>query len=190
MILVIDNYDSFTYNLVQYLGMLNKEVVVKRNDEISLAQITALNPEGILISPGPGNPQGAGISLDVIRHFAGRLPVLGVCLGHQSIAHAFGAQIKEGSEPVHGKVFSITHNNLGVFSGLKSPLNVTRYHSLVVDECSLAPDFMVTARSDDGVIMGIRHKRYALEGIQFHPEALLTEGGLQMLSNFFKGEAA
>lgn len=190
MILVIDNYDSFTYNLVQYLQMLGNEIVVKRNDEISLQEIEQLQPEGILISPGPGNPQGAGISLDVIRHFKNKLPILGVCLGHQSIAHVFGAQIIEGSEPVHGKVFAIEHNNQGLFSGLKSPLNVTRYHSLVIDEHSLPPDFEITATTQDGVIMGIKHKTYPLEGIQFHPEALLTEYGLEMLGNFFRGGKA
>jgi len=188
MILIIDNYDSFTYNLVQYLEMLNKKIMVKRNDEISLEEIQNLNPEGILLSPGPGNPKSAGITLKVINEFKGKIPIIGICLGHQSIAEAFGGKIVKGKEPVHGKISKVNHDGLGVFKHLKSPLNVTRYHSLVVEESSLPKDFIITAKTEDNVIMGIKHKKYLIEGIQFHPEALLTEYGLEMLNNFFEGE--
>lgn len=188
MILIIDNYDSFTYNLVQYLEMLNKKIMVKRNDEISLEEIQNLNPEGILLSPGPGNPKSAGITLKVINKFKGKIPIIGICLGHQSIAEAFGGKIVKGKEPVHGKISKVNHDGLGVFKDLKSPLNVTRYHSLVVEESSLPKDFIITAKTEDNVIMGIKHKKYLIEGIQFHPEALLTEYGLEMLNNFFEGE--
>ncbi|MFK4784967.1 anthranilate synthase component II [Fusobacterium sp. MFO224] len=186
MILIIDNYDSFTYNLVQYLKILNKKILVKRNDEITLKEIEKLDLEGILLSPGPGNPKTAGITLKVIDKFKGEIPIIGICLGHQSIAEAFGGRVIKGKEPVHGKISEINHKCQGVFKGLKSPLNVTRYHSLIVEESSLPKDFIVTAKTKDNIIMGIRHKKYLIEGIQFHPEALLTECGLEMLDNFFK----
>lgn len=184
MILMIDNFDSFTYNLVQYLEMLNEKVVVKRNNEITIEEIEKMSPEIIVISPGPGNPKEAGISMEIIDKFKGKIAILGICLGHQSIGENFGANIVKGKEPVHGKVFSINHNKKGVFKNLPSPLNVTRYHSLVVEEESLPEVLEVTSRTEDGQIMGLRHKEYLIEGVQFHPEAILTEYGLEMLKNF------
>lgn len=186
MVLVIDNFDSFTYNLVQYLEILNQKIVVKRNNEINLKEIEILSPKAILLSPGPGNPKTSGITLDVIKKFKSKIPIIGICLGHQSIAEAFGGKIIKGKNPVHGKISSVNHIKKGVFKGLKSPLKVTRYHSLIVEEETLPKEFEITARTNDNVIMGIKHKKYLLEGIQFHPEALLTEFGLEMLSNFFK----
>lgn len=186
MVLVIDNFDSFTYNLVQYLEILNQKIVVKRNNEITLKEIENLSPKVILLSPGPGNPKTSGITLDVIKKFKSKIPIIGICLGHQSIAEAFGGKIIKGKNPVHGKISSVNHIKKGVFKGLKSPLKVTRYHSLIVEEETLPKEFEITARTNDNVIMGIKHKKYLLEGIQFHPEALLTEFGLEMLSNFFK----
>ena len=184
MILMIDNYDSFTYNLVQFLGQLEEEVLVKRNDEISLAEIEELQPELIIISPGPCTPKEAGISLEVIDRFKGRIPMLGICLGHQSIGHAFGAKIIEAREPVHGKVHHIKHNSKGVFKGLNNPLRVTRYHSLLIDRDTLPEELEITAESEAGEIMGIKHKDYLIEGVQFHPEAILTEQGHELLNNF------
>lgn len=186
MILVIDNYDSFTYNLVQYLKQLDGNVVVKRNDEITTEEIAALDPLMILISPGPKTPDEAGISLDVVRHFAGAIPILGICLGHQTIAGMFGAAIVKAQEPVHGKVHAIRHTGKGVFHGLKSPLNVTRYHSLIVEKGSLPENLDVTAWTEEGEIMGFLHKEELIEGVQFHPEAILTEHGLDMLRNFYE----
>lgn len=186
MVLVIDNFDSFTYNLVQYLEILNQKIVVKKNNEITLKEIENLSPKVILLSPGPGNPKTSGITLDVIKKFKSKIPIIGICLGHQSIAEAFGGKIIKGKNPVHGKISSVNHIKKGVFKGLKSPLKVTRYHSLIVEEETLPKEFEITARTNDNVIMGIKHKKYLLEGIQFHPEALLTEFGLEMLSNFFK----
>jgi anthranilate synthase/aminodeoxychorismate synthase-like glutamine amidotransferase len=186
MILVIDNYDSFTYNLVQYLRQLDENVVVKRNDEITIEEIAALDPLMILISPGPKTPNEAGISLDVVKHFAGTVPILGICLGHQTIARLFGAAIVKAKEPVHGKVHAIQHTGKGVFRGLKSPLNVTRYHSLIVEKGSLPDALEVTAWTEDGEIMGFLHREDLIEGVQFHPEAILTEHGLDMLRNFFE----
>ena len=185
MILVIDNYDSFTYNLVQYLRQLNETVVVKRNDKITIEEIAALNPLMILISPGPKTPNEAGISLAVVRHFAGTIPILGICLGHQTIAGLFGAEIVKAKEPVHGKVHAIQHTDKGVFQGLKNPLNVTRYHSLIVANGSLPEALEVTARTEAGEIMGFLHREELIEGVQFHPEAILTEHGLDMLRNFY-----
>lgn len=184
MILMIDNFDSFTYNLVQYLQMLKEEIVVKRNNEITIEEIEKLNPEVIVISPGPGNPTNSGISLEIIKYFKGEIPILGICLGHQTIGHFFGASIVRAKEPVHGKVYPIYHNNTGVFRGLKNPINVTRYHSLIIDEKTLPSDFIITAKTKEGEIMGIRHKNLLVEGVQFHPEAILTEHGLDMLKNF------
>ncbi|MFW0764925.1 aminodeoxychorismate synthase component 2 [Trabulsiella odontotermitis] len=184
MILLIDNYDSFTWNLYQYFCELGAEVVVKRNDEITLAEIAALAPKKIVISPGPCTPDESGISLDVIRHYAGKLPILGVCLGHQAIGQVFGATIVRAARVMHGKTSTITHNNQGVFRGLNNPLTVTRYHSLVIDPPTLPACFEVTARSDSGEIMGIRHREWDLEGVQFHPESILSEQGHDLLARF------
>lgn len=184
MILLIDNYDSFTWNLYQYFCELGAEVLVKRNDDITLAQIDALNPAKIVISPGPCTPDDAGISLEVIRHYAGKTPLLGVCLGHQAIAQAFGARIVRARKVMHGKTSPITHNGQGVFQGLNNPLTVTRYHSLLIDPDTLPETFEVTARSESGEIMGIRHRQWDLEGVQFHPESILSEQGHALLANF------
>lgn len=186
LLLMIDNYDSFTYNLVQYLEELGARVKVERNDEIEIKDIEELAPEIIVISPGPCTPLESGISRDVVTYFKDKIPILGICLGHQTIAHEFGGRIVKGLEPVHGKVHTIWHDNKGVFSHLKNPLNVTRYHSLVVDREGLPLELVVTAETEDGQIMGIRHKNYPLEGVQFHPEAVLTEQGHELLDNFLK----
>ncbi|MFU0448215.1 aminodeoxychorismate synthase component 2 [Pseudocitrobacter faecalis] len=184
MILLIDNYDSFTWNLYQYFCELGAEVLVKRNDDITLAQIDVLNPAKIVISPGPCTPDEAGISLAVIRHYAGKTPLLGVCLGHQAIAQAFGACIVRAQKVMHGKTSPITHNGQGVFQGLNNPLTVTRYHSLLIEPATLPENFEVTARSESGEIMGIRHRQWDLEGVQFHPESILSEQGHALLANF------
>ncbi|MGK7247036.1 aminodeoxychorismate synthase component 2 [Buttiauxella agrestis] len=184
MLLLIDNYDSFTWNLYQYFCELGAEVVVKRNDELTLSDISALVPEKLVISPGPCTPTEAGISLAAIAHFAGQLPILGVCLGHQAIAQAFGATIVRAEKVMHGKTSAITHNNSGVFNGLNNPLTVTRYHSLVIDPATLPDCFDVTAWTDKQEIMGIRHRELELEGVQFHPESILSEQGHQLLANF------
>lgn len=186
MILLIDNYDSFTWNLYQYFCELGAEVVVKRNDEISLNDIAQLSPDKIVISPGPCTPSESGISLEVIREYAGRLPILGVCLGHQAIGQVFGATIVRAAKVMHGKTSPITHNGHGVFSGLNNPLTVTRYHSLVIDPPTLPDCFEITAHSDTGEIMGIRHREWDLEGVQFHPESILSEQGHQLLDNFLR----
>ncbi|AEG95945.1 MULTISPECIES: aminodeoxychorismate synthase component 2 [Klebsiella] len=186
MILLIDNYDSFTWNLYQYFCELGAEVLVKRNDELTLAEIASLAPEKIVISPGPCTPDESGISLDVIRRYAGKTPLLGVCLGHQAIAQVFGAAIVRAAQVMHGKTSLIEHNGEGVFKGLNNPLTVTRYHSLVIDPPTLPADFIVTARSASGEIMGIRHRQWDLEGVQFHPESILSEQGHQLLENFLK----
>ena len=186
MILLIDNYDSFTWNLYQYFCELGAEVLVKRNDEITLEEIASLAPEKIVISPGPCTPDESGISLDVIRRYAGKTPLLGVCLGHQAIAQVFGAAIVRAAQVMHGKTSLIEHNGEGVFKGLNNPLTVTRYHSLVIDPPTLPADFIVTARSASSEIMGIRHCQWDLEGVQFHPESILSEQGHQLLENFLK----
>ena len=186
MILLIDNYDSFTWNLYQYFCELGAEVLVRRNDALTLEEIAALAPEKIVISPGPCTPNEAGISLAVIRHYAGKTPLLGVCLGHQAIAQAFGATIVRAAQVMHGKTSLIEHNGEGVFQGLNNPLTVTRYHSLVIDPPTLPPEFIVTARSASAEIMGIRHRDWDLEGVQFHPESILSEQGHQLLENFLK----
>lgn len=186
MILMIDNYDSFVYNLVQYLGQLNEEVIIKRNDEISIEEIENLNPEMILLSPGPCSPNESGICIDIVNHFKGKKPIFGICLGHQTIGHVFGANIIKAIRPVHGKVNSIRHNNIGVFENLNNPLNVTRYHSLIIDNNNLPKDLEITALTDENEIMGIRHKKYLIEGVQFHPEAILSEQGHDILRNFLK----
>ena len=181
---MIDNYDSFVYNLVRYLEELNEEVLVYRNDRITLKDIENMKLAGIIISPGPKEPKDAGLSLDIINTFKGRIPILGVCLGHQAIGYAFGASIVRGKEPVHGKISTVLHDNSGVFKGIKNPLEVTRYHSLVVDRDTLPDNLLITCETNDGVIMGLRHKEYPLEGIQFHPEAELTECGHEILMNY------
>jgi len=184
MILLIDNYDSFTWNLYQYFCELGAEVCVRRNDELTLSQIDALGPQKIVISPGPCTPTEAGISLEAIRHYAGQIPLLGVCLGHQAIAQAFGATIVRAAKVMHGKTSPMTHGNTGVFLGLNNPLTVTRYHSLVIDPSTLPDCFEVTAWSETQEIMGIRHRDWDLEGVQFHPESILSEQGHALLANF------
>ena len=194
MLLMIDNYDSFTYNIVQYFGELGEEVVVKRNDEISIEEISKLDPDYLVISPGPCDPDKAGISLEVIRHFSGKIPLLGVCLGHQAIGQAFGGKVVRAKKVMHGRLSAVTHTDTGVFNGLKNPLTVTRYHSLVVDQLSLPECLEVTAWTldDQGEfdeIMGFRHKTLAVEGVQFHPESILSEAGHELLHNFLKQNA-
>ena len=184
MILLIDNYDSFTWNLYQYFCELGAEVIVRRNDDITLADIDVLAPQKIVISPGPCTPDESGISLEVIRHYSGKLPILGVCLGHQAIAQVFGATIARAERVMHGKTSPVTHTGVGVFQGLNNPLTVTRYHSLVIDPPTLPACFDVTAWSDTRQIMGIRHREWDLEGVQFHPESILSEQGHQLLANF------
>lgn len=189
MLLMIDNYDSFTYNVVQYLGELKADVVVVRNDELTLEEIIARNPERIVISPGPCTPTEAGVSVEVIKHFAGKVPLFGICLGHQSIGQAFGGTIVRAREVMHGKVSNIHHKNVGVFEGLPNPYVATRYHSLVIDKASLPNCLEVTAWTETpsgelDEIMGVRHKNLAVEGVQFHPESILTEHGHSLLQNF------
>ncbi len=186
MLLMLDNYDSFTFNLVQYFGELGQDVRVVRNDEISCDEIAALAPARICISPGPCSPTEAGVSLDVIARFAGVVPLLGVCLGHQSIGYAFGGKVVRARRLMHGKTDAIFHTGQGVFAGLPSPLTATRYHSLVVERASLPDCLEITAWTDDGEIMGLRHKTLAVEGVQFHPESIATEQGHPMLANFLQ----
>ncbi|AYB47203.1 aminodeoxychorismate/anthranilate synthase component II [Paenibacillus lautus] len=189
MILVIDNYDSFTYNLVQYLGELGEEVKVFRNDEIDIAGIEALAPDHILISPGPCTPNEAGISLDVISHFKGIIPIFGVCLGHQAIGQAFGGNVIRAERLMHGKTSAIQHTGESVFEGLPVPFTATRYHSLIVEKETLPEELEITAWTEEGEIMGLRHKHYPVEGVQFHPESIITDHGHQMLRNFLKRTA-
>jgi anthranilate synthase component II len=190
MIFVLDNYDSFTYNLVQYLGEMGCDVVVRRNDESKVSDIEALKPEKILVSPGPCTPLEAGISVELIKHFAGKIPILGVCLGHQAIGEAFGGKIVRAKQLMHGKTSVIEHDGSSVFRGLPTPLTATRYHSLVVSPKDLPPELEVSAYAHDAdgekVIMGLRHRRFAVEGVQFHPESVLTQHGKQMLRNFLE----
>ncbi|MFS0784830.1 aminodeoxychorismate/anthranilate synthase component II [Shouchella sp. 1P09AA] len=192
MILMIDNYDSFTYNLVQYLGEMGEELVVRRNDKISIYEIeTTMKPSMIMISPGPCTPNEAGISLEVIRHFSGKIPILGVCLGHQAIAQAFGGVVHKAERLMHGKTSLIMHDQNTMFTNLPQPLQVTRYHSLIVDRATLPDCFEISAETSEGEIMAIRHREYPLEGVQFHPEAILTTEGKRMLKQFvetYKGE--
>lgn len=195
MVLMIDNYDSFTFNLVQYLGELGAEVEVHRNDQISIADIEAMKPERIMVSPGPCTPNEAGISMQAIEHFAGKLPILGVCLGHQSIGQVFGGKIVHAKEIMHGKTSMIYHNNVGVFEGLENPYEATRYHSLVIEKETLPDCLEITAwtQNEDGSIdeiMGVRHKELAIEGVQFHPESILTQYGHELLNNFLKQSSA
>ena len=186
MLLMIDNYDSFTYNLVQYFSELGQEVVVERNDKISLEEIKNLNPEFLVLSPGPCTPNEAGISLDIVNNFQGKIPILGVCLGHQTIGQAFGGEITHAKIIMHGKTSDIHHVNKGVFQGLSNPFTATRYHSLVIDRESLPDCFEITAWTDDMEIMGTRHKELFIEGVQFHPESILSDHGHDLLRNFIK----
>ena len=188
MLLMIDNYDSFTYNLVQYLGELGEDVKVARNDEIGLEEIERLSPARIVISPGPCTPNEAGVSLPLIGRFAGRIPILGVCLGHQAIGQAFGGRIVHAKALMHGKVSAIHHRGQGVFRGLPSPYDATRYHSLAIERETCPPELEITAWTDDGEIMGVRHRTLPVEGVQFHPESILTEHGHALLRNFLTRE--
>ena len=186
MLLMIDNYDSFVYNLVRYFEELGEEIIIYRNDKITIEDIEKMNIDGIIISPGPKSPNEAGLSLDIIDKFKDKLPILGICLGHQCIGHYFNAVVKKGKEPVHGKMFNITHNNKGVFNNVKNPLRVTRYHSLIVSKENFPDSLEITSETDDKIIMGIRHKDYDIYGVQFHPEAEMTEEGHKILENFIK----
>ncbi len=187
MLLMIDNYDSFTYNLVQYFAELGADVLVYRNDEISVEQIAEMNPDQLVVSPGPCTPTEAGISVAAIQRFAGKIPILGVCLGHQSIGQAFGGKIIHAKQLMHGKTSLIHHHGNSVFTGLPSPFTATRYHSLVIERATLPDCLEITAWTDDGEIMGVRHKTLAVHGVQFHPESILTEHGHAMLKNFLEG---
>ncbi|MGK5018368.1 MULTISPECIES: aminodeoxychorismate/anthranilate synthase component II [unclassified Janthinobacterium] len=186
MLLMIDNYDSFTYNIVQYFGELGEDVRVYRNDEITIEQIEALNPDRICISPGPKAPKQAGISVEVLKHFAGKKPILGVCLGHQAIGEAFGGKVIRAKQVMHGKTSVIAHTGVGVFKDIPSPFTVIRYHSLAIERASLPSCLEVTAWTDDGEIMGVRHREYDIEGVQFHPESILSEHGHALLKNFLE----
>ena len=190
MVFVLDNYDSFTYNLVQYLGELGAKVEVRRNDDLTVEEVEALKPERILLSPGPCTPHEAGILVPLIRHMAGKAPILGVCLGHQAIGEAFGGKVVRAQHLMHGKTSSVNHDGQGVFTGLPTPLTCTRYHSLIVEEESLPGELAISARTPEqngaSVIMGLRHKTLPIEGVQFHPESVLTEGGREMIRNFME----
>ena len=186
MLVMIDNYDSFTYNLVQYLGELGEQVRTFRNDEITVDEIAALSPDKVMVSPGPCTPDEAGISLEVIKHFAGKVPLMGVCLGHQSIGQAFGGKIVHAKEVMHGKTSMVEHDGSGLFIDIPSPYRVTRYHSLVVERDSLPAELEVTAWTDDGEIMGLRHRELPVVGVQYHPESILTEHGHRLLQNFLE----
>ena len=190
MVFILDNYDSFTYNLAQYLGEAGESVEVRRNDQVTLADIENFRPQRIVISPGPCTPHEAGISISLIRHFAGKLPILGVCLGHQAIGAAFGGQVVRAPKPVHGKTSSVEHDDRGVFRGLPQPLTATRYHSLIVEENSCPPELEISARvrerGGQTLVMGLRHRRFPIEGVQFHPESVLTESGRELLRNFLE----
>ena len=184
MLLVIDNYDSFTYNLVQYLGELGAQVSVYRNDKLTIQDIEVLAPDRLIVSPGPCTPKEAGVSVEALRHFAGQLPVMGVCLGHQSLAYAFGGEIIRAERLMHGKTSMIHHDGKTIFQGLPNPFEATRYHSLIVNRRTLPPDFEISAETLDGEIMGLRHKPTGAEGVQFHPESILTKVGMDLLRNF------
>lgn len=183
-VLVIDNYDSFVYNLVQYLGELNAEPLVKRHDAITIDEVENISPDALLISPGPGNPKQAGISVDLIKWAAGKIPVLGICLGHQCIGEAWGGEIIHAPQVMHGKTSLISHNETGLFKDIKSPFKATRYHSLIVDPNSFPNELEITAKTDDGLIMGLRHREFEIYGLQFHPESVLTSYGHKLIENF------
>lgn len=184
MIVIIDNYDSFTYNIVQTIGGFGEKIEVFRNDQVDIETIVSLNPDRLLISPGPCTPVKAGISIEAIRYFSGKVPVLGVCLGHQAIGEAFGGEVVRASRIMHGKTSPVSHDGLGVFTGLSSPFDAMRYHSLVVDDKTLPECLIATARTDQGELMGLRHTSLAVEGVQFHPESIMTPAGIQLLKNF------
>jgi anthranilate synthase component 2 len=186
MVFVLDNYDSFTYNLVQYMGELGAEMTVRRNDELTPEEIESLHPDRILLSPGPCTPQQAGISIPLIQYFAGKLPILGVCLGHQAIGAAFGGNVVRAPKLMHGKTSEVIHDGRTLFSGIASPMTCTRYHSLIVAEDGLPRELEITARTDDGIIMGLRHRKHPIEGVQFHPESVLTHDGKQLIKNFLE----
>ena len=190
VVFVLDNYDSFTYNLVQYLGELGAKVEVRRNDEVTVREIEAMHPERIVVSPGPCTPQEAGISIELIRHFAGKIPLLGVCLGHQAIGAAFGGQVVRAKNLMHGKTSQVEHDGKTIFRGLSSPMTATRYHSLIVSEDGLPSDLTVSAWTHDSdgtrVIMGLRHRKFPVEGVQFHPESVLTDEGKKLVANFLR----
>jgi anthranilate synthase component 2 len=186
MVFVLDNYDSFTYNLVQYMGELGAEMTVRRNDELTPEEVESLHPDRILLSPGPCTPQEAGISIPLIQRFAGKVPILGVCLGHQAIGAAFGGTVVRAPKLMHGKTSEVIHDGRSLFSGIASPMTCTRYHSLIVAEKDLPRELEITARTEDGIIMGLRHRKYAVEGVQFHPESVLTLDGKQLIKNFLE----
>jgi anthranilate synthase component 2 len=189
MVFVLDNYDSFTYNLVQYMGELGAEMVIRRNDEVTVEEIIAMQPERIVLSPGPCTPHDAGVLVSLVEELAARgsrTPVLGVCLGHQAIGEAFGGKVIRAEKLMHGKTSSVTHDSKGVFEGIQSPMTCTRYHSLIVEEKSLPPELAITPRSEDGTIMGLRHRELPMEGVQFHPESILTVDGKRLIANFLK----
>jgi anthranilate synthase/aminodeoxychorismate synthase-like glutamine amidotransferase len=186
MIFVLDNYDSFTYNLVQYMGELGAEMVIRRNDELTVNEVEALGPARIVLSPGPCTPQEAGISIDLVQRFAGQIPILGVCLGHQAIGAAFGGDVVRAGKLMHGKTSEVEHDGRTVFRGISSPMTCTRYHSLIVSERNLPTELEVSARTADGTIMGLRHREYPVEGVQFHPESVLTGDGKQLIKNFLE----
>ena len=185
-VLVIDNYDSFVYNLVQYLGELGADPVVHRNDELTIDELVALEPDAVLVSPGPGTPDDAGVSNEVIATFAGRVPVLGVCLGHQCLGQVYGGEVVRAPQIMHGKTSLVRHHDVGVFAGLPNPFEATRYHSLVVDRASVPDCLEITAETDDGIVMGLRHRELGVEGVQFHPESILTAGGHDLVRNFLR----
>ncbi|MEG6566215.1 aminodeoxychorismate/anthranilate synthase component II [Thermoanaerobacterium saccharolyticum] len=187
MILLIDNYDSFTYNLYQFIGEIYSDILVVRNDRIGLNDIALMNPKGIIISPGPGRPENAGISVNIVDEFEGKIPILGICLGHQAIGYAYGAKIIRATTIMHGKTSSVNHVGEGVFKGVKSPIKAMRYHSLVIDKNLLPESLEITAETDDGTIMAIKHKRHHVYGLQFHPESILTDDGKNILKNFVEG---
>ena len=186
MVFVLDNYDSFTWNLVQYMGELGAEMVVRRNDELTVDEVEALRPERVLLSPGPCTPHEAGISIELIRRMAGKAPILGVCLGHQAIGAAFGGQVVRAPKLMHGKTSAVEHDGKTIFSGIASPMTCTRYHSLIVEEKGLPAELEISARTADGTIMGLRHRRFVVEGVQFHPESVLTDDGKQLIKNFLE----
>ncbi len=186
MIFVLDNYDSFTYNLVQYMGELGAEMTIRRNDELSVDEVEALAPDRILLSPGPCTPQDAGILIPLIQRFAGKLPILGVCLGHQAIGAAFGGDVVRAPHLMHGKTSAVDHDGKSIFAGIDSPMTCTRYHSLIVAEETLPEELEISARSSDGIIMGLRHREYQVEGVQFHPESVLTQDGKKLIQNFLE----